>query len=105
MGRRSRFDSLSPEGRGSRPNVPLICWLTHCSLRLVDAAIVPTQRVDRDHSLGAVEQRCDLAAGRLVGELRHAVAYLDGGVAHDVETLVDLEDLEIVRVERGIEFR
>src|SRR5262249_32644388 len=73
------------------------------ALRQIDAAGVPVQRVDAHHFLGAVEQRRDLAAAGLVGEFRDAVAHRHGGVAHDVEALIDLEDLIEARSGRGEE--
>src|SRR5262245_7850276 len=72
-------------------------------LRQIDAAVVPMQCVDAHHALGAVEQRSDLAAARLVGKFLHPVADRDRGIAHDVEPLVDLEDLVEARIDRGEE--
>src|SRR5262245_16117750 len=67
-------------------------------LRQIDAAIVPMEGIDADHALGPVEQRTEAAAAGLVGEFLHAVAHRHGGVAHDVDALLDLEDLIARRI-------
>src|SRR5262245_25132028 len=60
-------------------------------------------RVDAEHLLAAVEQLGDATARGLVAELLDAVADVDGGVAHDVEPALVLEDLILCRVLAGEE--
>src|SRR5712692_7661169 len=78
------------------------CWMLFgCrpgKLREIDSAIVPMERVDAHHALAAVEQGTETSAGGLVGKLLHPIAHLDGRVAHDVESLLDLEDLVEARI-------
>src|SRR5215510_3703396 len=71
---------------------------------LIDSAVVPVEGVDADHALGAVEQRSEPAARGLVGKFLHAIADRHRGVAHDVDALLDLEDLVGTRIGRGEEF-
>src|SRR4030081_2501223 len=66
--------------------------------RQIDAAIVPMEGIDADHALAAVEQRPEPTARGLVGKLLHPVADRNGGVAHDIDPLLDLEDLVGARV-------
>src|SRR6266436_7630324 len=62
--------------------------------------IIPVERIPAQHLLGAVEQRPDIAAGRLVGEFLDAILSRNGRVLHDVEPGIDLEDLVGARVAR-----
>src|ERR1700736_4527531 len=71
------------------------------ALRQIDGAIVPGDAVDAEHALGAVEQGGDLAARGLVMELLHLVGHRDDRIAHDIQVLVDLEDLIEARIDAG----
>src|SRR6476469_2267648 len=59
----------------------------------INGSFVPGQRVNADHALGAVEQGGKLAARRLVAEFLDAIADVCRRVTHDVEPLLDLEQL------------
>src|ERR1700722_15506191 len=83
-----------------------ICPLANWKQRLWrrDGAIVPMQRIDADDALAPVEQLGDAAAGRLKFERLDVILHRHGGVAHDVETLIDLPYLVGVRIGGGEEF-
>src|SRR5215471_8088482 len=70
------------------------------TLRRIYPPVVPVERIPAQHLLGAVEQRPDIAAGRLVGEFLHPVLHRNGRVLHDVEPGIDLEDLIGARIAR-----